>query len=74
MNEHTAKPTNLKSLRKLSKEKIMLIIGSEGWGVSDHLARHAQYSISVERTGNSGYPFNLIDSLNVNAALTCILY
>ena len=49
-------------------------MGSEGVGVSPHLAKHSHYSIQIPRQGPSEYPFCLVDSLNVNSALTCILY
>lgn len=52
----------------------MVLVGSESTGVSAHLAKHANYSLTIERMGKSEYPYSLVDSLNVNAALTCILF
>lgn len=56
-----------------ANQKILIIIGSEGYGVSPHLSRNSTYSLTIPRTGSIEYPNNLIDSLNVNAALACIL-
>lgn len=53
---------------------MLIVLGSEGFGVSDHLRKHADYNIIIERKGEGKYPYSLIDSLNVNAALTAILF
>ncbi len=55
------------------RTKILLIIGSEGKGVSSHLAKLADYTTMVERIGK-GEDAQLVDSLNVNSALTALLY
>ena len=60
--------------QKVGKEtKIMLVFGSEGYGVSPHLSRNSDFSVTIGRTGNDFYPYDLVDSLNVNAAVCCIL-
>lgn len=65
-------------LQKLKQDdkldKILIVLGSEGFGVSDHLRKHSDYNIIIERKGPAMYPYSLIDSLNVNAALTAILF
>lgn len=55
-------------------KKIMIILGSEGFGVSPHLSKNSDISLSIERTGQGKYPYELVDSLNVNSALSTILY
>ena len=42
--------------------------------MSDHLRKYSDYNILIERKGQNSYPYTLIDSLNVNAALTAILF
>lgn len=61
-------------LEKESARKVMIILGSEGQGVSGHLAKNSDMSLCIERRGQEGYPHSLVDSLNVNSALSCILY
>lgn len=55
-------------------QKILIILGSEGFGVSNHLRKYSDYNIMIERKGNNSYPYSLIDSLNVNSALSAILF
>lgn len=44
-------------LNKNVHKRIILILGSEGYGVSPHLARNSDISICINRTGLSRYPY-----------------
>lgn len=52
----------------------MLILGSESQGVSPHLVSAADYCVSISRTGEKKHPYALIDSMNVSAALSVLLF
>ncbi len=58
-------------------DKVLVIIGSEGAGISDHLIKLAQHKIWIDynayRSKPLTYPHTLIDSLNANAAAAIIL-
>lgn len=52
----------------------MLVIGSEGVGVSPHLMNLSDEIIMIRKLGSDEFPYSLVESLNVNAATCAILY
>ena len=61
-------------LQKDGNSKILLIFGSEGQGVSPHLVAGSDYTVAITRIGSNKYPYSVVDSLNVSAALASILF
>lgn len=55
------------------KNKLVLI-GSEGSGVSPHLARESDLVLTISKRSPDDFPSSLVDSLNVNAAVSTILF
>jgi tRNA G18 (ribose-2'-O)-methylase SpoU len=63
----------------LSKEEnIMVILGSEGEGVSRTISRIANDRVYIppklDQSMTGKYPFNMIDSLNVGVSAALMLY
>ncbi len=62
-------------LQQFQSENRIIILGSEGAGVSDHIRRVSDMSVSIRR-GNpmlDKFPYSLVDSLNVSVASGIIL-
>lgn len=59
-------------------ENIILVLGSEGEGVSKSINRLADYRVMIPpqlRKDQIGkYPFNMVDSLNVGVSAGLLLY
>ena len=70
--------TSLKDLKISSDENIIVILGSEGKGVSRTISKIADDRVYIppkldsQLTGK--YPFNMIDSLNVGVSAALMLY
>lgn len=56
----------------------MLVLGSEGEGVSRTIGRMADYKVVIPpglQMGNlNKYPYNMVDSLNVGVCAAMLLY
>jgi tRNA G18 (ribose-2'-O)-methylase SpoU len=52
----------------------LVLIGSEGAGVSPHLVKESTAILTIEKKSSLEFPDSLVDSLNVNAAVATILY
>lgn len=42
--------------------------------MSPHLISASDYTVAIERKGSNEYPYNIIDSLNVSAAASTLLF
>ena len=68
----------LNKLKVNPKENIIVVLGSEGDGISNEVIRSASYftyiapQLSDSMVGK--YPFNIVDSLNVGACASIVLY
>jgi tRNA G18 (ribose-2'-O)-methylase SpoU len=52
----------------------LVLIGSEGAGVSPHLVKESTAILTIEKKSSPEFPDSLVDSLNVNAAVATILF
>lgn len=52
----------------------LVLIGSEGSGVSANLARDSDIVLTIPKKSPDEFPASLVDSLNVNAAVSTILF
>jgi len=69
---------SLDQLKLNTDDNVILVLGSEGEGVSRTIARCADHRVVIPpqlRTDQLGkYPFNMIDSLNVGVSAALLLY
>ena len=81
--DHVEKPnqSNFCSLADLKLNKtdnILLILGSEGEGVSRTIAKHADHKVVIppqlQMDALGKYPYNMVDSLNVGVSAALLLY
>jgi 21S rRNA (GM2251-2'-O)-methyltransferase len=60
------------------KENVIIVLGNEGDGISNEVIRSASYFTYIaphlSDTMVGKYPFNIIDSLNVGACASIVLY
>jgi tRNA G18 (ribose-2'-O)-methylase SpoU len=56
----------------------MLVLGSEGEGVSRTISRMADYKVvippNLQMSQLGKYPYNMVDSLNVGVSAALLLY
>jgi tRNA G18 (ribose-2'-O)-methylase SpoU len=71
---HTTAQEIKETIKKEDKKSLLLILGSEGKGVSPHLQALSDFTVAIERKGPSEHPFSLVDSLNVAAAASTLLF
>ena len=68
----------LDQLRLKRSDNTMLVLGSEGEGVSRTIGRMADYKVVIPpglQMGNlNKYPYNMVDSLNVGVSAAMLLY
>lgn len=69
-------PLDSLKLDKVSNQ--MLVLGSEGEGVSRTISRMADYKVvippALQMSQLGKYPFNMVDSLNVGVSAALLLY
>lgn len=77
-NKNTAPLTPINELFINKKENLLLVLGSEGEGVSRTINSLASARVTIppafEMTNVGKYPFNLIDSLNVGVSAATLIY
>ena len=68
----------LDQLKLNKKDDLILILGSEGEGVSRTIARMADYKVvippALQMSKLGKYPYNMVDSLNVGVSAALLLY
>ena len=77
-NKKTAPLTPINELFINKKENLLLVLGSEGEGVSRTINSLASARVTIppafEMSNVGKYPFNLIDSLNVGVSAATLIY
>lgn len=72
------KLTPLNQLKLSPSDNIILVLGSEGEGVSRTIARLADFKVIIPPTLDMSqvgkYPYNMVDSLNVGVSSALLLY
>jgi len=72
------KVVSIEELRLKKNENIILVLGSEGDGVSKTINRLADHRVMIPpqlRKDQIGqYPFNMVDSLNVGVSAGLLIY
>ena len=70
--------TSIKDLKINKKDNILVVLGSEGEGVSRTIEKYASHRVIIPPEMNMNsvgkYPFNCIDSLNVGVSAAILLY
>jgi tRNA G18 (ribose-2'-O)-methylase SpoU len=78
MLEKEQKLVSLDELKLNPTEDVILILGSEGEGVSRTIARLANHKVIIpprlQMSSVGKYPYNMIDSLNVGVTSALMLY
>ena len=76
--QNSLMPLDQLRLENGPKENVILVLGSEGEGVSRTIARSADYRVVIPpqlRMDQLGkFPFDTIDSLNVGVTAAMLLY
>jgi len=61
-----------------SDENILLVLGSEGEGVSKTISKFASHKVTIppglDMNNIGKHPYNMIDSLNVGVSTATLLY
>ena len=68
----------LDQLKLNKQDNIMLVLGSEGEGVSRTISRMADFKVVIppelQMNKLGKYPYNMVDSLNVGVSAALLLY